>query len=780
MTNICVLGSGGREYAIIKSLVKNKNHQIYCYSNKDNYYLIQLCQYYRGDMTTDSIYNFCKKNNIKIVVIGSENLLADGVCDYLEMNGISCVGPIMDFAKIETNKYFARRLLINKFSSYNPYFIVIEDKNTLNKDILYQLSSFGKPYVIKPTGLCGGKGVKIYGEHLFSHDEATLYVKEMLENGHSVLVEERLYGQEFSFITFTDGITCLDCPPLQDYKRLYNNDEGPNTGSMGCYTYYDHESQIHTLPFLSTHDIDSASHVNRTIIQDLNDYFQSKYSYNFKYRGILYGSYIKTNDNKLKIIEFNARLGDPEAINIFELMESDAAELFIKLTENNLQHYQLKFKKQSSISKYLVSQNYPYNSEPSKIAFNNNINNYFNNIVFGNNYFENSHLNIISRGLAIVACDALLEKCQNFTEFIVQNISGYYHHRSDIGVLKNNKNMITYSSAGVDIDKGNEIVNDIKNDILQTYNDAVYSKFGDFSGLINLPTNDDYVLVTSIDGCGTKSDFLPKMFGEKSYTTLGIDIMNHSVNDILVKGGRPFFFLDYIASNNLSIENVKRVVSGMSYSCKKHNCVLIGGETAEMPGVYQSGSYDIVGCIVGLAKKSEIIDGPKNITPYDVVIGLPSIGLHTNGYSLIRKLYNTTKLSKDLDLMRFLENSHKSYYDDIDLLYKNNVKINGLCHITGGGLIDNPPRVLPKNCKMVLNKKYISNRHYDKIKNLGSLNDEEMYKTFNCGIGMLIILDKDNASILSQIYKNNNIKYFELGAIYEKYSYDPSVIIKSL
>ena len=268
------------------------------------------------------------------------------------------------------------------------------------------MSTFGKPYVIKPTGLCGGKGVKIYGEHLFSHDESTIYVKEMLEQGHSVLIEEKLFGQEFSFITFTDGYTCLDCPPLQDYKRLYNNDEGPNTGSMGCYTYYDHESQIHTLPFLSTHDIESASHVNRTIIQHLNDYFQNKYSYSFKYRGILYGSYIKTNDNKLKIIEFNARLGDPEAINIFELMESDAAELFVKLTQNNLQNYQLKFKKQCSISKYLVSQNYPYNSEPSIIAFNNNINNYFKNIVFGNNHFENSNLNISSRGLAIIACDA--------------------------------------------------------------------------------------------------------------------------------------------------------------------------------------------------------------------------------------------------------------------------------------------------------------------------------------------------------------------------------------
>ena len=178
-------------------------------------------------MSIDNIYNFCIRHKIKIVVIGSENLLANGVCDHLEMNGISCVGPNMNFAKIETNKYFARRLLINKFSSYNPYFIVIEDKNTLNKDIHYQLSTFGKPYVIKPTGLCGGKGVKIYGEHLFSHDESTIYVKEMLEQGR-VLIEEKLFGQEFSFITFTDGYTCLDCPPLQDYKRLYNNDEGPN------------------------------------------------------------------------------------------------------------------------------------------------------------------------------------------------------------------------------------------------------------------------------------------------------------------------------------------------------------------------------------------------------------------------------------------------------------------------------------------------------------------------------------------------------------------------
>ena len=779
MTNICVLGSGGREYAIIKSLVKNNRNEIFCYSNKDNHYLIQHCKFFRGEMTTDSIYQFCKKNSIKLVIIGSENLLEAGVADILESNNIKCVGPITNFASIETDKYFARRFLINKFTSYNPYFIAIDNKNILSKDILYILTTFGKPYVIKPTGLCGGKGVKIYGEHIFSHDDAVKYIREILENDQQVLIEERLFGQEFSFITFTDGNTCLDCPPIQDFKRLYNNNEGPNTGSMGCYSLYDHEALCHTLPFLTTQDILDVSKLNKTIIHDLNSYFLSKYEYNFKYKGVLYGSYIKTHDNKLKIIEFNARLGDPEAINIFELMESDASELFIKIANNDLHNYQLKFKPKCSLSKYLVSQNYPYNSDPTTIAFNHNMNNYQHNTIYGCNYYDKADHKIVSRGLAIVVSDFTLEKCYNLIEYIIQNISGKFHYRSDIGAPINNY-MITYSSSGVDIDKGNTIISDIKNDILKTYNQSVFSKFGDFSGLINLPMNDEYVLVTSIDGCGTKSDFLPKISNDRPYRTLGIDIMNHSVNDILVKGGKPLFFLDYIASSNLLPENVKEAVNGMSFSCQKHNCVLIGGETAEMPGVYQNGAYDIVGCIVGLAKKSEIIDGPKNIKPNDIVIGLPSIGLHTNGYSLIRKLYNNTSLKKDMDLMRFLENHHKSYYEEIDMLYQNNIKINGLCHITGGGLSDNPPRVLPENCKMVLNHHNISNRHFDKLKKLGNLSDLEMYKTFNCGIGMMIILDKTNADKLCQLYKIKNIKYLELGKIYEKYKYDPHVLIKSL
>ena len=336
------------------------------------------------------------------------------------------------------------------------------------------------------------------------------------------------------------------------------------------------------------------------------------------------------------------------------------------------------------------------------------MNNYINNTIYGNNFYQRDTLNISSRGLAIVVSDIYIDKCYTLIEYIIQNISGKYHYRSDIGLIgQSQQPQITYLSAGVDIEKGNDIVNDIKNDILRTYNASVFSKFGDFSGLINLPMNDDYVLVTSIDGCGTKSDFLPKIMGPNAYRTLGIDIVGHSINDILVKGANPLFFLDYIASSNLLPENVKKAVNGMSYNCKQHNCVLIGGETAEMPGVYQEGSYDIVGCIVGMVKKTEIIDGPLNIKPYDMVIGLPSIGLHTNGYSLIRKLYNETKLKKDLDLMRFLENHHKSYYEEIMILKQIDVKINGLCHITGGGLIDNPPRVLPKNCKMILNKKYI-------------------------------------------------------------------------
>ena len=317
--------------------------------------------------------------------------------------------------------------------------------------------------------------------------------------------------------------------------------------------------------------------------------------------------------------------------------------------------------------------------------------------------------------------------------------------------------------------------------INKTLNTHCLHNMNDFGGVIDIP---DYyenpVLVSSIDGVGSKSAMLSK-FNKIAYLIGGQDIVAHSINDILVKGANPLFFLDYIASDKLDKQKILDTIKGMSEVCTKYNLPILGGETAEMPFTYKKDEMDIAGCIIGIMEREKIINGKQNIHYDDIVVGLPSNGLHTNGYSLIKYLYDihdihgnhgNHNLLFDEPFKKWLSQPHKCYYDEIRML--DNIRINGLVHITGGGLIDNPPRVLTSDKSINLYKKHLDfeqsqdGHFYKKIKTYANIDDTEMYRTFNCGVGMLIILDKVNFSRLQTIYNSHNIKYYELGYIGNK------------
>src|SRR5512132_542988 len=307
-----------------------------------------------------------------------------------------------------------------------------------------------------------------------------------------------------------------------------------------------------------------------------------------------------------------------------------------------------------------------------------------------------------------------------------------------------------YARAGVDVDLGNKLKRGIGEFVRQTHGPQVLGKIGGFGGLFraSFPRLREPVLVASIDGVGTK---LKIAFAMDKHDTVGADLVNHCVNDIAVLGARPLFFLDYIGCEKLKPRAFHQLLRGFSRACRAAGCALLGGETAQMPGLYRKGEYDLAGCIVGVVDRTKIIDS-SNIKPGDVVLGLASNGLHTNGYSLARKiLFEKMRLKPSSPLPgstiavgEELLRVHKNYQP---LLAKVPVGvIKGLAHITGGGLMDNLPRILPSNCDAIIEtKSWRVPSIFQILQKNGNVDPQEMYQVFNMGIGMVAVVAEEKA-----------------------------------
>jgi len=312
---------------------------------------------------------------------------------------------------------------------------------------------------------------------------------------------------------------------------------------------------------------------------------------------------------------------------------------------------------------------------------------------------------------------------------------------------------IDYRQAGVDIDAGNETVRRIKHLAKSTYTKGVLSGVGSFGGLFAIdPAIPDPVLVASADGVGTK---LKLAFMRGVHDTIGEDLVNHCVNDILVQGARPLFFLDYLATGQLAPDVAEQIVRGMARACGDNKCALLGGETAEMPGFYAAGEYDVAGFIVGIVSRGKIIDGHA-IERGDALIALPSTGLHTNGYSLARRIvFDVLKLTIDSEVPELgetvgdaLMRPHRSYLEDIAPLLDRGV-IKGMAHITGGGITENLPRVLPDGLRFSLDRQsWTVPPLFTWLQRAGRIEDAEMFRAFNMGVGLILVCAPSDASSL--------------------------------
>ncbi|KTD12004.1 phosphoribosylamine-glycine ligase [Legionella gratiana] len=419
--NILVIGSGAREHALIKALHRSpQNPSLFCYGTSVNPGIHQLtAQYDTGDITDcAAVLSAAKLWAIDLAIIGPEAPLEQGMADALWKIGIPTIGPKKNLAQIETSKEFARDLM----QKYNIQGLPRYKKFTNLDQIESFLHELGEGnYVIKANGLMGGKGVKVAGEHLHSITEALSFCQEILNQKQTILIEEKLIGQEFSLMCFADGECLIPMPLVQDHKRAYDGDRGPNTGGMGSYSDTDH-----SLPFLTPNEVQDALAINNAVFHALSHECKEQYI------GILYGSFIATK-NGIYVIEFNARFGDPEALNVLSILESDFVALCHALVNGSLTEDKVTFAKQATVCKYTVPEGYPDSPKKnfvvdfSKIACQNYL--YLASV----NQVDEQIIALGSRTAAYVGIADSIFAAEMNAEHEVSLIEGPLFHRQDIG-----------------------------------------------------------------------------------------------------------------------------------------------------------------------------------------------------------------------------------------------------------------------------------------------------------------------------------------------------------
>ena len=423
MLNILVIGSGAREHAIVRSLSRSsKKKEIYCLATNYNPGIAEVCK----DMAvadindSETVKIYAKKKKIDFAIIGPENPLANGVADALFDIGVESVGPKKDLAQIETSKSFTRNLLTEYKIPGCPKFKTFSSMEGVEEF----LGELGDYYVVKYDGLAGGKGVKVAGDHLHSHGEAISYCKELIDNGGSFVIEKKLIGEEFSLMSFCDGSNLSHMPAVQDHKRAYEGDTGPNTGGMGTYSDSDY-----SLPFLEKSHILAAQKINQMTAEALRDKFEEGY------KGILYGGFIATKDG-VKVIEYNARFGDPEAMNVLSILETDLIDICSAIINEELNTIDIRFNNSATVCKYAVPEGYPDDPIKNKeidvaeVADTDKL--FYASVELKNDkLFEMG-----SRTVAVVGAGDSIWEAEEIAEKEVSKIKGPLFHRKDIGTTE--------------------------------------------------------------------------------------------------------------------------------------------------------------------------------------------------------------------------------------------------------------------------------------------------------------------------------------------------------
>jgi phosphoribosylamine--glycine ligase len=418
---ILIVGSGAREHAIAAALARSSQRpELICFSNAHNPGIAELCAAYATGGMTDApaIAAFAIEHAATIGIIGPEAPLAAGVADALWAAGVPIVGPTRKLARIESSKSFARALLAKHGIPGNPFFERFESMDMVAE----VLTRFAGRHVIKDDGLAGGKGVKVCGDHLRSPQDSLAFCRELVGCGRPFVIEEKIEGEEFSLMSFCDGKTLRHMPAVQDHKRAFEGDKGPNTGGMGTYTDADHK-----LPFLYEADVAAAQEINERVATALAA------DCGAPYRGVLYGGFIATSDG-VKLIEYNARFGDPECLNLLILLETDFVVVCRAIVDGTLDSLPVEFARKASVCKYVVPEGYP--EHPRKgdaVRLPENLPDGVTVFLSAVDVTEGELIATGSRAVAIVGVGKGIAEAEALSEQVARQIPGPFFHRGDIG-----------------------------------------------------------------------------------------------------------------------------------------------------------------------------------------------------------------------------------------------------------------------------------------------------------------------------------------------------------
>jgi phosphoribosylamine--glycine ligase/phosphoribosylaminoimidazole synthetase len=727
--NVLLIGSGGREHAIAWKLAQSPR-LARLYTLPGNPGTARHGRNLEGDVLDSArIVSLAKQHAIDLAVIGPEAPLAAGLADTLRAEGIPTFGPGRAGAQLEASKAFAKEFMRAAGIPTAPW-AAFEDFGAA----CAHLESLQRPCVLKASGLAAGKGVYLPEDAAQARQilEELILDRRLGAAGARVVIEERLCGPELSVLAFTDGQRFALMPPARDHKRALDGDLGPNTGGMGALT----PSPDATPELLET--------IAATILAPTLTALRQRA---IEYRGVLYIGLILTRDGP-HVLEYNCRFGDPEAQAILPLLDTDLLEVMAAAALGALP--EVRWRAESALCVVLASGGYPGEHRTgAPIA---GLEDVKDAMVFhaGTREQDEQVLTAGGRVLGVTALGADPEEAARraYQAIACIRFAGM-HFRHDIGGRR-----AAYAEAGVDIEAGKRAVQRMRSSVEATYGPQVLSGLGAFGGLFDAADLQGMarpVLASSTDGVGTKVAVAAQAGMPQG---IGQDIVNHCINDILVQGARPLFFMDYIAAGTLDPDWVAEIVVGMAAACRAAGCVLLGGETAEMPGVYRDGSLDVAGTIVGVVERERVL--PRgDIRAGDVLIGLASSGLHTNGYSLARKVFEGVDLRHTYPeigrpLGEALLVPHRSYLEMLlPVLEEQPGRVKALAHITGGGFFENLPRALPRGLgARICPADWPIPALFQLIETRGRVPREEMFRVFNMGVGMVVVTAPEHAGSL--------------------------------
>ena len=703
---VLVIGGGGREQAIAWA-----------------------CRRHGHDARLSPDLGDADSTDTDLVIPGPEMALVDGVADACAERGLACFGPTSALARLEASKGYARDLA-SSLGIPGPAFGRFTDADAA----LAWWRELGRPVVVKLDGLAAGKGVTVPE----SQAETTDAIRAAASSQPFVL-EERLRGPECSLLALCDGSSAVALPLAQDHKRIGEGDTGPNTGGMGAYAPA-------PVPL-------SPERLLATFVQPVLDHFAGAGT---PYVGVIFAGLMITRDGP-RLIEYNVRLGDPEAQTVLPLLDTDFAALALACTRGDHSTEPLRIADRAAVTVVAASAGYP--DSPTKgapiadsaidgSAIDDSGAGRCESIRFDSGVRDGAVAG--GRVLAVTGLGGDLAEARRVAYERLGHI-GFegMQFRRDIAWRAPGSTIASYAAAGVDIDEGARAVDEMASAVRATHDNGVLHGLGSFGGVFSgaaIKALDDPVLVASTDGVGTKVELAARL---GSVRGVGTDIVNHCIDDVLVQAARPLFFLDYIAASEIDADLVADVVRGMAEACRMAGCALLGGETAEMPGVYQPGAFDIAGTLVGVADRTDLL--PRaDVSSGDTLVGLASSGPHTNGYSLLRRLFewlpmDATPEGFDRPIGETLLEPHRSYLDVLTPALATGA-VKALAHITGGGLPENLPRVLPDGVAAEVDLgSWPVPPLFRLVRELTpQMSTNELYRTLNMGIGMVVVCAPDD------------------------------------